>query len=318
MPVPSESPLIALACTNVGHAYGGRDERALDGVSLEVAEGGFCGLLGPNGAGKTTLIHVVCGVLRPTSGEVRLFGRSPRDPWVRRLLGFCPQELAVYAPLTGRENLRLFAVLAGIPPGHRTDRIARALEIVGLTSHADRAVDVYSGGMKRRLNLAVALLHEPRLLLLDEPTVGVDAQSRNLIFESLLELNRAGTTLIYATHYMEEAERLCSDVFIIDHGTLLAHGTPAELTRGSRAARVAVELDGGGASALAAALGARGIEAFVQTPERLEIAVSRPADLFPELIGLAREAGREIVRYEAHPATLEDRFLELTGRHLRD
>src|SRR5262249_17276244 len=197
------------------------------GVSFQVDEGEIFGLLGPNGAGKTTLLSVLSCLCEPTSGAVRLQGKPVRsdDRDLRRLIGIVPQELAVYEQLTAHENLVFFGELYGLggrPLSNRADELLRA---VGLDQRATHRVATFSGGMKRRLNLAVALVHGPRLLLLDEPTVGVDPQSRNLILEEVRRLNREGMTVIYTSHYMEEVEELCRRVGIIDHGRLLACDT---------------------------------------------------------------------------------------------
>jgi ABC-2 type transport system ATP-binding protein len=188
---------------------------------------------GPTAAGKTTLLSIVSGLLRPRGGRASLLRKSTiGDPRARRDFGLCPQELALYASLTGRENLDLFGRLARMTRSRRHERIETVLAAVGLAASADRPAGTYSGGMKRRLNLAIALLHEPRLLLLDEPTAGVDPQSRHLIFECLTGLRAAGSTIVYTTHYLEEAERLCERIAIIDHGRLLVCAERDELVSG--------------------------------------------------------------------------------------
>src|SRR6516162_6580810 len=200
---------------------------ALDGVSFTVAEGEIFGLLGPNGAGKTTLLSILSCLLEASAGEARLLGRpvSLVDRELRRWIGIVPQELALYGELTARENLSFFGELYGIsgPDLHR--RVARILAAIGLEDKAGERVRTFSGGMKRRLNLGVALVHGPRLLLLDEPTVGVDPQSRNHIFEEVRRLNGAGLTVIYTSHYMEEVQALCGRIGIMDRGRLAACDT---------------------------------------------------------------------------------------------
>ncbi len=206
---------------------------ALDGVSLTIPEGERFGLLGPNGAGKTTLISILSGALRPSSGTAQLLGFDLQTQFreIRQFLGLVPQEIALYEPLTARENLHFFGSVYGIPKKRLVQRIVECLALAGLESSADRPVKTFSGGMKRRLNLAIGLLHEPRLLILDEPTVGIDAQSRNAILESLEQINRAGATLLYTTHYMEEAQRLCTRLAILDRGKILAEGPTQEVLR---------------------------------------------------------------------------------------
>ena len=229
---PAADPDRALVLERVTFTYPGAASPAVDGVSLSVRAGELFGLLGPNGAGKTTLLHIVSGLLRPGAGSATLLGRPTGDPRAKRDLGLCPQELALYPSLTGRENLDLFGRLAGLPRARLRERADAVLASVGLTAAADRRAGEYSGGMKRRLNLAIALLHEPRVLLLDEPTAGVDPQSRNLVFECLAGLRAQGFTIVYTTHYLEEAERLCERIAIIDHGKVLVCADRDELTSG--------------------------------------------------------------------------------------
>ena len=221
------SPLISVEA--VGKSFGTRV--ALDGISFEVDGGGITGLLGPNGAGKTTFLRILTTILPADSGDIAVGGISVNaDPGaVRAQLGVCPQDLAIYEDLTGQENVSFFGRLSGL-----SRRAARAsaeaqLELVGLTDRASDRAGTYSGGMKRRLNIAVALVASPRLLLLDEPTVGVDPQSRNRIFEVVESLRDEGMTIVYTTHYMEEADRLCDHVVVIDLGRIVAQGSPREL-----------------------------------------------------------------------------------------
>ena len=206
---------------------------AVDNVSLRLERGKVLGLLGPNGAGKTTTVSMIAGLVTPDGGEVRIDGRAmrgDRDPLKARI-GLVPQDLALYDELSARQNLRFFGALYNLK-GDSLDRaIASVLDLVGLTDRANDPVKVFSGGMKRRLNLAVGLLHDPDVLLLDEPTVGVDPQSRHAIFENLLQLTRAGKALLYTTHYMEEAERLADRVVVIDRGRIIADDTVAGLAR---------------------------------------------------------------------------------------
>lgn len=218
-----------LELKNLTKRYGERV--AVDRLSLCVKRGERFGLLGPNGAGKTTTISMLVGALKPDSGEI-LFNGEPLsgecDP-LKRKIGYVPQELALYEDLTAAENLRFFGAVYGLGGAKLTERVAYGLEVAGLTDRAKSRVRAYSGGMKRRLNLAAALLHEPELLVLDEPTVGVDPQSRNAIFEALEKLATEGITLLYTTHYMEEVERLCERIAIMDQGQIVAEGTQAEL-----------------------------------------------------------------------------------------
>jgi ABC-2 type transport system ATP-binding protein len=269
--------------------------RALDGVSLEVRRGEVFGLLGPNGAGKSTTISIAIGLVRPDSGSAELDGLgAPTDPEVRRHLGLAPQTLALYDELTGEENAIFFAKLYGLPNPRR--RAAEVLDLVGLLPRGKDRVRGYSGGMQRRLNLAVALLHDPPLLLLDEPTAGVDPQSRNNILELVRELARKGHTIVYTTHYMEEAERLCDRVGIIDHGKLLDIGTVKELVARHGGKSVVVIERGG-----------------PEGPSETRLATTEP---IPELTRALASGDVRGVRVER--PDLEAVFLSLTGRSLRD
>lgn len=222
-----------LTVRNLVKLYRGAAIPAVNGLDFTVRKGEIYGLLGPNGAGKTTAISIICTLLRPTSGTVTLCGHDVvTDPAAARpLFGLAPQELALYPSLTARENLRYFGKLYGLTGCALSGRIDQCLALAGLSDSADIRVDTYSGGMKRRANLAAAILHTPQLLVLDEPTVGIDAQSRNMLLENLKGLRDAGMTIIYTTHYMEEAQQLCTRVAVMDRGSIIATGAPAELIR---------------------------------------------------------------------------------------
>ena len=230
MPPESRPPLVVRGLTK---RYPGADQAAVDHLDLTVDRGEIYGLLGPNGAGKTTTISMLSTLLRPSAGRIFICGhdalQNPRA--VRPLIGLVPQDIALYAQLSARENLQYFGRLFGLRGARLARRVARSLDMVGLSDAADRRVAAFSGGMKRRVNLAAGILNAPRLLFLDEPTVGIDAHSRNLILEQLAVLARSGTTLIYTTHYMEEAEALCSRVAVVDRGAVVAEGNPAELVQ---------------------------------------------------------------------------------------
>jgi ABC-2 type transport system ATP-binding protein len=223
--------MTAITVTGLVKRYRGSDEPAVNGLDLEVRAGELFGFLGPNGAGKTTTLSIVCGLMKATGGSVRVFGEDVlRHPGrIKHLIGFVPQDIALYPTLTARENLEFFGRMHGLGGGPLRERVDELLAVVGLEKTAGRRVSTYSGGMKRRANLAVGIIHRPRLLVLDEPTVGIDAQSRGVIFENLRALNRAGTTMVYATHYMEEAQKLCTRVAILDAGRVLRAGEPQQL-----------------------------------------------------------------------------------------
>ncbi len=211
--------------------YRGAATSAVDGIDFSVRRGEIFGLLGPNGAGKTTVLSIICTLLRPTSGRVTLCSQdTERSPArLRSLFGLAPQEIALYPSLTARENLRYFGSLYGLSGRVLRKRIEECLALVGLSDRGGDRIDTFSGGMKRRANLAAAILHSPEVLFLDEPTVGIDAQSRNRILENLKTLRDDGATIVYTTHYMEEAENLCERVAIMDRGKIVAEGAPRSL-----------------------------------------------------------------------------------------
>lgn len=215
-------------------SYRYQDHFAVDSLDLSIEQGSFFGFLGPNGAGKTTTIKCIAGLFSDWTGSMSFAG-APFKPASstsdRKLIGLVPQELAIHEELTARENLRLFGKLCGVPKGELGRRIADSLQLAGLEERADEATSQFSGGMKRRLNLAVGQIHRPQLLLLDEPTAGVDPQSRNHLFEALEQLNQLGTTILYTTHYMEEVERLCDRIAIMNQGKVVGVGTKTELAQ---------------------------------------------------------------------------------------
>lgn len=221
----------AIRVQNLFKTYPGADTPAVDGLSLVVEEGRFYGLLGPNGAGKTTTLSILCGLLNADSGEAEVMNHAlPQHiDRVKPLLGVVPQDIALYDTLTARENLAFFGAMYGMKGKALRLRAKELLEEFGLTEKADKPVQTYSGGMKRRVNLMVGLLHGPRILFLDEPTVGIDVQSRALINAYLQKLNANGTTIIYTSHHMDEAERMCDGIGIIDKGKLIVEGSPQEL-----------------------------------------------------------------------------------------
>jgi ABC-2 type transport system ATP-binding protein len=280
---------------------------AVDGVSFEIQAGEIFGLLGPNGAGKSTTIGIMVGALNPDSGTVRISGADPAQPDTRKLVGLAPQALAVYEDLTAEENLGFFGSLYALPPAKLRERIDWALNLAGLTDRRKDAVKTFSGGMKRRLNIACALVHEPRVVFLDEPTVGVDPQSRNYIFDSVERLRGEGVTVLYTTHYMEEAQRLCDHIAIMDHGHVLATGTVDELI-----ARY------GGESLVVAELMGPPPDPSIFTGQldgqTLRIQSDKP---FQEVARLA-DIGLQMTSLRVERPDMESVFLSLTGRSLRD
>jgi ABC-2 type transport system ATP-binding protein len=218
---------------NLKKRYKGSDDDALKGIDLTVFEGEFFGLLGPNSAGKTTLNSLICGLIDPTSGEIKVFDHDIARSFdkVKAKIGLVPQEIALYSMLTVRENIMFFGHMHGIHGAALTNKAGRFIEIFNLGEHESKIISRCSGGIKRRVNLICGIIHDPVLLLLDEPTLGVDIQLREMIFSYLVDLNKKGTTVLYTTHYMKEAEMLCSRVNIIDHGEILANGRPADLIK---------------------------------------------------------------------------------------
>jgi ABC-2 type transport system ATP-binding protein len=306
------APPAALSLRGLGKDYGART--AVAAIDLDAARGECLGLLGPNGAGKTTTISMACGVLTPTRGTVAIAGIDlAREPFAAKAkLGLVPQELAIYEELSGLQNLSYFGALYGLRGAALAERIDWALGVVGLRDRAGDLVKRYSGGMKRRLNLAAGLLHRPELLVLDEPTVGVDPQSRNHIFETVRRLRQDGMTVIYTTHYMEEVEALCDRVAIIDAGAIVATGTIAELVAAHAGRGLAIELAGDIAAGAAAAAAHGTVERAGAT-----LRVVPSAGLAP-LVAAIESAGATIARIQSREANLETAFLALTGHALRD
>jgi len=294
---------------------------AVNGVSFSIAEGETYGLLGPNGAGKTTAISMIAGLLEGDAGSVAVDGApiTTRSTAGKAEIGLVPQDLAIYPDLTAAENLSFFGRLYGMGGEALKSRVAEILKTVGLDDRADDLVKEYSGGMKRRLNIGIGLLHKPRLLILDEPTVGVDPQSRNAILESVERLSEEGMAVLYTTHYMEEAERLCDRVAIIDEGTLQAEGTRRELVA-LVGEKDRVSIVGGGALA-AAAEPARAIDGVTDvsaSDHGMEILAVDASSILPELLACVTEAGGRISEVEVIEPNLEAVFLHLTGKALRD
>lgn len=310
---------VLLEVRDLAKSYGKR--RAVDGVSFHVRRGQTVGLLGPNGAGKSTTVGIIAGILDADAGEVLLDGQpaGTRHHATRRRIGLVPQDLALYDDLPAVENLKLFGALYGLKNAALAARCAAVLELVGLADRARDRPATFSGGMKRRLNIAAALLHEPALLILDEPTVGVDPQSRNAIFDTLAALQRAGTALVYTSHYMEEVERLADHIVIIDHGRVLADESPAALyarlpARAALHVDLAEPLSGELAGELARLPGVAGL---LGEGTAWDVRLQDSAQAIAVLDWL-RDRGQVPVHFATARARLEEVFLDLTGRSLRD
>jgi ABC-2 type transport system ATP-binding protein len=314
-----EGAEVMLRCTDLRKAYG--TLKAVDGVSFDIRAGETYGLLGPNGAGKTTVISMIAGVLEADGGEAVLDGlrMGPSALDAKALIGYVPQDVALYPDLTARENLRFFASLYRLDRREARTRVNEVLEVVGLSERANDQVKKYSGGMKRRLNIAVGLLHRPRMLILDEPTVGVDPQSRNAILDSIEALSSEGMAVLYTTHYMEEAERLCDRVGIVDLGHLIAEGPPKSLTAELGQAEhitMVVEGDLGRAVAAVDALPVSGTTTGDQGV--LDVLVTEAESALPEVMQAVLGAGVSIRSVTVQEPDLEVVFLHLTGKRLRD
>jgi ABC-2 type transport system ATP-binding protein len=294
---------------------------AVDDVHLHVDPGETYGLLGPNGAGKSTTISMIAGLLEPHGGAIRIEGEamSTSSTRLRSRIGLVPQDLAVYPDLTARENLRFFARLYGLGRAATNERIGEVLDLIGLADRADDRADEYSGGMKRRLNIGIGLLHRPALLILDEPTVGVDPQSRNAILESVEALAGEGMAVLYTTHYMEEAERLCDRIGIIDHGRLMAEGTRRELVA-SIGERDRIHISCTGPLDQAAdALGAiEGVTEASVNDTGFTLLTTNAAQVIARAVEVADDNQLSVTSVEVTQPDLEAVFLHLTGRALRD
>jgi ABC-2 type transport system ATP-binding protein len=318
---------LVLSCRDLVKSYDGVP--AVSGVGFDIAPGECYGLLGPNGAGKTTTIAMIAGLVNRDRGEVTVAGQrlDTRSVAARAAIGLVPQDLALYPELSAADNLRFFGRLYGLTGEALSERVTATLETVGLGDRAGERVDRYSGGMKRRVNIAAGLIHRPALLILDEPTVGVDPQSRNAILATIESLTDEGMAVLYTTHYMEEAERLCDRVGVIDHGKAIALGAPRDLIAslgGQEVIELALDRRAQGPRSAAgeaagedfAALpGVRGVRrvggGFALAVEPLHVAL-------PAVLDHVRAAGRALERLSTRHATLEDVFVSLTGRGLRD
>jgi ABC-2 type transport system ATP-binding protein len=298
-------------------SYGSREVVA--GVSFSAGQGEIVGLLGPNGAGKTTIVSMLCGLVAPDSGSIAIAGEAIRGDTseVKRRIGLVPQDLALYEDLSARGNLELFGALYGVSGANLHERCTYALDLVGLADRAKDKPRTFSGGMQRRLNMACALVHDPDILLLDEPTVGVDPQSRNAIFDNLETLRARGKTLVYTTHYMEEAERLCDRVVIIDHGNVVASDTLQGLYRLLPAAE-SLELEVEGSADVKMLAREPGVKSAEQTNSKLTVGIDDLSRDLPMVLAWLAASGHVVHRVTSGHATLENVFLALTGRQLRD
>lgn len=300
-----------------------RELEAVKSISFSVQKGESYGLLGPNGAGKTTTIQMISGLFTPSSGSIHVAEidmiRQPKK--AQGLIGIVPQEIALYQNMTARENLTFWGRMYGMGGSHLQGRVDHVLEIIGLADRAKDKVETFSGGMKRRVNIGAAILHNPELLIMDEPTVGIDPQSRTHILDTVKKLNGEGMTVIYTSHYMEEVEYLCKRIGIMDHGEFIASGTMAELREsiGDRS-RIVMKFSGEQQTdKIKQILNPNFVDQdILLKPNELTISHKEPQNVLTELIQLVTGAGIEIASVEIVEPNLESVFLHLTGRSLRD
>ncbi len=310
-----------LQVQNLVKNYG--DFKAVKGVSFDIEEGEIFSLLGPNGAGKTTTISMLSTLYTPTSGDATIGGHSiTKDPMgVRGIIGVVPQDLALYEDLTARENLIFWGQMYNLSGKALHARVDEVLEQIGLTDKAKDRVKTYSGGMKRRVNIGVGLLHKPRLLFMDEPTVGIDPQSRRAILDTVKDLNKQGMTLLYTTHYMEEAEELSHRVGIIDHGEMIAIGTQKELTQqvGEAETLILHVGENDDSEALAKTLKEiQGVQQATAVDHEVSVVCAEAEDVLAAVVTKANDRGIKIRSIDIREPNLEAVFLHLTGRALRD
>ncbi len=295
--------------------------KAVEGVSFEVSRGQVFGLLGPNGAGKSTTISVISTLLEPDSGDVFLEGKSilSNPEIIRKNLGVVPQDIALYPTLSGYENLSFWGSVYGLRGAELKKRIAEVSDVIGLNGRLKDRVDKYSGGMKRRINIGAALLHKPEILIMDEPTVGIDPQSRNHILDTVLELNRQGMTIIYTSHYMEEVEYLCNEICIMDEGRIIASGNKQELIDlVKEKTQINIKLNTMNDSVLSALKEIKGVYEGRLNEDMIVLFVSGSTALTAEIIAKITENGWFIESIDVKKPNLEAVFLHLTGKALRD
>jgi ABC-2 type transport system ATP-binding protein len=316
----TEASARALVVKGLRKSFGPRV--AVDGIGFSIGAGEIYGLLGPNGAGKTTSISMIAGILARDAGEITIDGiEIDTGPAARALIGIVPQAITLYLDLTAHENLDFWGRMYDLSGAPLREAIDGALEAVGLTKRADDIVGTYSGGMQRRLNLACGILHRPKLLILDEPTVGVDPQSRSAIFDLVERLRDAGTAILYTTHYMEEAERLCARIGIIDSGRLIAEGTRAELVANlEQDTRIEIGLGRGDSPERAQRVVSELEGVLMATVEsnHLHIVADHGANRLPAMLTALLNAGTVAESVRVVEPNLEDVFLRMTGRALRD
>jgi ABC-2 type transport system ATP-binding protein len=295
--------------------------RAVDGVDLEVREGEILGILGPNGAGKSTTISMISSLIRPDEGEIFYRDKDiiKYPQYIRKILGLVPQEVALYPDLSARENLTFFGRLYGLRGKELNRRMNEVLDLLGLNGRSGDSIKNYSGGMKRRVNIGAALLHHPELLIMDEPTVGIDPQSRSHILKTVKELSSRGMTIIYTSHYMEEVEFLCHRIYIMDYGKIIASGTKDELKdMVSRDNTVELQIDTETERFIGDLKRNIHVKHINVEGSRIFLAVDRDYNILSHIFHASEKSGVNLQSIQIKKPTLEDVFLHLTGRGLRD
>lgn len=299
-----------------------KEKKAVDQVEMYLDEGESVGLLGPNGAGKSTTISIISSLLKPTSGDVKLNGKSiVQNPTeIRKILGVVPQEIALYQELSAYENLKFFGEIYKVKKDVLEERIQDLLVMVGLKDRQKDLVKTFSGGMKRRVNIAAALLHKPKILILDEPTVGIDPQSRNHILETVKQLNEEKeTTILYTSHYMEEVEQLCKRVYIMDHGKVIASGSKSELLSIlSSEDTIQVQLSETSDKLIEMMKSIETVRQVEEIDEGIRIISKKGSNILGKIVLAAEKEGIQVTHYQMETPSLEDVFLHLTGKTLRD
>jgi ABC-2 type transport system ATP-binding protein len=303
---------------NLIKRYG--NKLAIDNMNLKIQEGEILGLLGPNGAGKTTLINSIIGITEIQSGEINIFGKSMKknSNEIKKRIGIVPQNIALFNEFSALENVTYFGRLYGLKESELKENVRQALEFTNLWERRKEVPKKYSGGMQRRLNIACSIVHKPELIIMDEPTVGIDPQSRNHILESIRTLNKMGSTIIYTSHYMEEVEAVCTRVAIMDNGRLIAEGTREKLAQYVQEDQTAhIELSSVGFSAVQGVREVYGVKECTLSDNKMSVVFNKSTNI-SNIINVISDKGSVITKINMEEATLEDAFLALTGKKLRD